>query len=79
MILKKEIKNKKEKIDLPMMDDFLLHIKANNYSEETLYNYERDLKTFYNFLNEDIGGLPFQDVTKRVIDQYKALINLENT
>jgi site-specific recombinase XerD len=75
MILKKEIKNKKEKIDLPMMDDFLLHIKANNYSEETLYNYERDLKTFYNFLNEDIGGLPFQDVTKRVIDQYKAYLN----
>lgn len=31
---------------LPSIDDFLLHIQANNYSHETLYNYERDLDTF---------------------------------
>ena len=35
---------------LPYMDDFLLNLQTNNYSPETLYNYERDLKTFENFL-----------------------------
>ena len=66
-------KKKKELIELPLIDDFLLHIKANNYSEETLYNYERDLKTFNNFLKEDVG-IPFQEMTKRAIDQYKAYL-----
>src|SRR3989344_2686333 len=28
---------------LPFLEDFLLYIQANNYSRETLYNYERDL------------------------------------
>lgn len=71
---KKEIaKNKKESIELPLIDDFLLHIKANNYSEETLYNYERDLKTFSYFLDNDIH-IPFSNITKRVVDQYKAYL-----
>lgn len=60
---------------LPMLDDFLLHIQANNYSQETLYNYERDLDTFANFLTGDLSSLPFEDVTKRTIEQYKAYLN----
>lgn len=60
---------------LPHVDDFLLHIQANNYSQETLYNYERDLKTFEQFLSKEIGGLPFSKLTKRAIEQYKAYLN----
>ncbi|MEN9921777.1 MAG: hypothetical protein RL097_53 [Candidatus Parcubacteria bacterium] len=60
---------------LPQLDDFLLHIQANNYSGETLYNYERDLETFSNFLTHDLSSLSFDDISKRTIEQYKAYLN----
>jgi site-specific recombinase XerD len=60
---------------LPLIDDFLLHIQANNYSPETLYNYERDLDTFANFLKEELKGLQYEKITKRTIEQYKAYLN----
>jgi len=60
---------------LPMLDDFLLHIQANNYSPETLYNYERDLKTFENFLHDEMNSLPFSKVSKKTIEQFKAYLN----
>jgi len=60
---------------LPIIDDFLLHIQANNYSPETLYNYERDLQTFENFLHTELGALPFQKMTKKTIEQFKAYLN----
>lgn len=68
-------KTEQEKYDLPYVDDFLLFIQANNYSKETLYNYERDLKTFSCFLSQEVGGLPFPKITKRTIEQYKAYLN----
>jgi len=58
---------------LNYLEDFLLHIQTNNYSSETLYNYERDLKTFENFLKNEIK-LPFEKINKRVIEQYKAYL-----
>ena len=60
---------------LPSIDDFLLHIQANNYSHETLYNYERDLDTFANFLKNEMRDLPFYKVTKKTIEHYKAYLN----
>jgi len=60
---------------LPYIDDFLLHIQANNYSPETLYNYERDLDTFANFLQSEMGSLPFSQMNKRTIEQFKAYLN----
>ena len=63
-----------QKSQLPFSDDFLLHIQTNNYSKETLYNYERDLFTFENFLNDEMGGLPFSDVSKRTMEQFKAYL-----
>jgi len=59
---------------LPYQDDFLLHIQANNYSEETRYNYERDLQTFALFLESELS-LPFNKATKRTIEQFKAYLN----
>jgi len=60
---------------LPHLEDFLLHIQSNNYSERTLYNYERDLKTFEHFLRQEMGALPFSSISKRTIEQYKAYLN----
>lgn len=60
---------------LPGIDDFLLHIQANNYSHETLYNYERDLDTFAYFLQTEMRGLTFDKITKKTIEQFKAYLN----
>src|SRR6056297_7287 len=60
---------------LPYLDDFLLSIQANNYSPETLYNYERDLLTFDFFLQNELGALPFKKITKKTIEQFKAYLN----
>lgn len=59
---------------LPLFDDFLLHIRANNYSPETLYNYERDLETFSLFLKAEMN-LRFEDVNKKTIEYFKAYLN----
>ena len=58
---------------LPLIDDFLLNLQTNNYSDETVYNYERDLKVFENFLNEI--SLHFSKVDKYAINRYKAHLN----
>ncbi|MFA5248940.1 MAG: tyrosine-type recombinase/integrase [Candidatus Paceibacterota bacterium] len=58
---------------LDHLEDFLLHIQTNNYSPETLYNYERDLRTFENFLDSDLK-MPFEQVNKKSIEQYKAYL-----
>ncbi|MEK7659158.1 MAG: tyrosine-type recombinase/integrase [Patescibacteria group bacterium] len=65
--------NSKNKITLPYLDDFLLYLQSNNYSDETLYNYERDLMVFENFLDE--SSIPFDKVNKRTIESYKAYLS----
>lgn len=59
-------------INLPMVDDFLLYIKTQNYSPETLYNYEQDLKQLQNFLDDE--KLVFGDINKQIINRYKAYL-----
>ncbi len=71
-----ETKPEKNKVKnpLPHLDDFLLSMQANNYSPRTVGSYERDLRTFENFLDRELG-LPFSSVSKRAIEQYKAYLN----
>lgn len=57
---------------LTYLQDFLLGLQANNYSAETIYNYERDLKVFDQFLVE--SGIEFGNVDKRTIILYKAYL-----
>ncbi|MDD5606528.1 MAG: tyrosine-type recombinase/integrase [Candidatus Pacebacteria bacterium] len=57
---------------LNQLEDFLLYIQTNNYSPETLYNYERDLKTFENFLEKE--NISFDNIDKRIIERYKAYL-----
>lgn len=67
--------NNNYKTKLSYVDDFLLFIRANNYSHETSYNYERDLDTFALFLINEMNNLPFEAINKRTIEQYKAYLN----
>jgi len=60
------------KTSLPNLDDFLLNLKSNNYSSETVYNYERDLKVFDKFLKE--SSTPFDKLSKKTIANYKAYL-----
>ncbi|MBU2542098.1 tyrosine-type recombinase/integrase [Patescibacteria group bacterium] len=62
-----------KKTPLPHIDDFLLYLHTNNYSDETVYNYERDLKIFEDFLSEI--SIPFSKIDKQTINQYKAYLN----
>lgn len=57
---------------LPHVGDFLLSLQANKYSPETIYNYERDLNVFSNFLEED--DIKFNKIHKSVIPRYKAYL-----
>jgi site-specific recombinase XerD len=59
-------------IQLPHFKDFLLNLRTRNLSEETLYNYQRDLTVFENFLNEI--NVPFERIDKKVILNYKAYL-----
>src|SRR3989344_5512152 len=63
---------KKQITALPHLDDFLLILQTNNYSEKTVYNYERDLKVCELFLTE--MKKPFKAVDKQLINQYKAYL-----
>lgn len=63
-----------KKQSLPLLDEFLENIQSNNYSAETVYNYERDLNTFENFLTDDIKT-PFAKLNKRSIIKYKAYLS----
>lgn len=57
---------------LEYIDDFLLSLQTNNYSPETVYNYERDLKAFEDFLLD--GSLDFKKIDKRTIERFKAYL-----
>ena len=57
----------------PQQDDFLLSLKANNYSLETIYNYEQDLIIFDLFLKNDVETT-FDKISKRTIEMYKAFL-----
>jgi integrase/recombinase XerD len=57
---------------LPHVDDFLLSLQASKYSPETIYNYERDLNVFSDFLSE--SNIDFTNVDKRAITYFKAYL-----
>ncbi|MFA6098428.1 MAG: tyrosine-type recombinase/integrase [Patescibacteria group bacterium] len=58
---------------LPHLDDFLLNIKTNNYSDETIYNYERDLQVFEHYIDNE-AKKTFKALQKRDIELYKAFL-----
>lgn len=69
-----KMKSSKECLSLPKVDDFLLFLQTNNFSAETVYNYERDLIIFDNFLMID-AQISFGQISKHTINQYKAYLH----
>lgn len=61
---------------LPYIDEFLLNLQNNNYSKETLDNYERDMEIFAAFI--DLRGVEFADVDKLIISEYKGFLRNDN-
>jgi integrase/recombinase XerD len=61
---------------LPNLDDFLLNLQTNNLSSETVYNYERDLNVFQDFLKEN--DVNFENVNKKTLLFYKAYLNSQD-
>ena len=59
-------------MQLEYLDDYLLYLKTNNYSEETVYSYERDLHIFEKYLNEN--KIVFDIMTKKDIERFKAYL-----
>ena len=59
---------------LKELDNFLLYLQSNNYSQETIYNYERDLKIFEYFLNNEIKK-DFLNLDKKDVEKYKAYLS----
>lgn len=61
---------------LTYLDDFLLNLKVSNYSNETVYSYERDLLVFQDFLTE--AKLNFSKLSKKDILNYKAYLTSDD-
>ncbi len=57
---------------LPEKDEFLLYLKTQNYSPETIYNYERDLKQLEVFFEEE--KVLFGKLDKSMVLRYKAYL-----
>lgn len=58
---------------LPHLDDFLLNLQTNNYSEKTVYNYERDLKVLEHYLDNE-SKVPFPQLQRHDLELYKAYL-----
>ena len=57
---------------LEQLDNFLLYLKTQNYSNETIYNYERDLRQFEIFLEDE--KINFHKISKQTILLFKAYL-----
>ncbi len=73
---KSNIKPQPKEHELPLFDDFLLNLQVNNLSSETVYNYERDLQVFQNFLKE--MNADFKSIDKKTILNYKAYLTSQD-
>ncbi len=58
--------------NLDLIDDFFLFLETNNYSPETIYDYQKDLLTFNYFLKT--RNLSIKDMNKRLIFEFKAYL-----
>jgi len=58
--------------NLPLFKKFITYLQTNNYSDETIYNYTRDLEAFEFFLNKK--EIPLQKITTKVINEYKLYL-----
>lgn len=63
-------------IELPYYSQFLLSLENNNYSDQTVKNYRRDLDIFLSFLTAK--GTQFDALEKMTISEYKGFLRNQN-
>jgi site-specific recombinase XerD len=68
--------NKLNPYKLDFFREYLLDLKNNNYSKETLDNYSRDLQIFSAFLY--YIETPFKNIDKLTISEYKGFLREQN-
>lgn len=68
--------SKPNKYSLPKLGEYLSNLKNNNYSKETIDNYERDLEIFTCFLF--YIETPFEKINKLTISEYKGFLREQN-
>lgn len=61
---------------LEAVDDFFIFLQTNNYSPKTLYNYEKDLLLFGQFLN--LKKISVATLDKRLVNEFKAFLSSED-
>lgn len=61
-----------DKNKLPQFKKFLSELSRKEYSEETVYNYKRDLQVFNNYLNKTEEK--FRNIDKETILKYKSYL-----
>jgi len=69
-------KTKPNPYTLPYLREFLLNLKNNNYSKETLENYARDLEIFSAYLY--YIETPFEKIDKLTVVDYKGFLRDQN-
>lgn len=57
---------------LPHKQDFINYLLSNNYSEKTLFNYNRDLSAFESYL--DLNQISFSSITRQTVDNFKSVL-----
>lgn len=58
--------------NLPLLEEYLLDLVNNNYSDRTVFNYKRDLAVLDSFL--DYSGLKFEELGKLELSKYKEYL-----
>lgn len=66
----------RQKYQLPYLREFVLNLKNNNYSKETIDNYSRDLEIFTAFLY--YLDIQFEQIDKLIIADYKGFLRDQN-
>lgn len=61
---------------LERQNEYLLSLYNDGYSDETVYNYNRDLSFFAEFLI--LSGIPFEKISKLTITYYKGWLKERN-
>lgn len=61
---------------LEAVDDFFIYLQTNNYSQKTLYNYEKDLLTLAHFLI--LKKITLLDFDKKLVMEFKAYLSSED-
>lgn len=57
---------------LPHKQDFINYLLSNNYSDKTLFNYQRDLSAFESYLNSE--QIEFSAITRQTVDNFKSVL-----